>query len=142
MASITITQSSINSGNPITIKASSVDYTGKRNNRADPNPNSDLVEVQTISTENPLVIIGGINITGEVNTLSLDHVKALYKLKNLTSTHAVLTIIYGEDDELTSLTGSTDIPVVLSSFSFKLSTADTKKAYLPRLSLSFTEDVE
>lgn len=140
MALITLTHTSINSGNAVVILASSVKYTGKRNNKNDPNPNTAKADVMTVSTENPIIVLSNIYITGDADVLTFSDIKVLYKLKNTGSNRATLNIIYDEAEQLLGLDDEVEIPVVLDTFVLTLSAKDSKNAYLPSLTITFTED--
>ena len=140
MARVTIQHADINSGVAVRVKCTGVSVGGKKNNNKTPNANGDdLVYVQTQSYENLTYSISGIHYTGESGILSWADVITLYKAKNTSTNYAVLTVTYGDSTQLTGLAGTTDIKVALDTLNFPISTIDSKEAYLPVGSLTFTE---
>lgn len=139
MASLTIIDSDINSGDQTSILADSVVVSGNKNNAKQPNINSDLVEVQTNTHENITFNVTGVHITNEEGTLTWSDVLTLYKKRYSGANSSALQIVYGEDNNLTGLGETTNIKVILDNFRFTIDTKDSKNAYQPKLTLMFSE---
>jgi hypothetical protein len=140
MASVTLTHSSINSGNPVEIKCNVVSISGKRNTEKAPNANADgPVEIQTQGYENLVYNITGIRYTGAAGTLTWDDVLTLYKEGYDGTNYATLNITYGESTTLKGLEGSANIKVILETPNLSISAEDSRNAYLPMGTLKFSE---
>jgi len=123
---------------------------GKKNNNAEPNvAKNEMVEVQTQSFDNPKYTINNVYIINSDTldtTISYEQFLELLQLEydGTEDTEIILNVNYPNYDRteliaLPSLTGSTDIKVVLDTYSVSLDAGDSKDAYLPIGSLVFTE---
>jgi len=139
-AKVTITQASINSGNPITIYCDAVQVSGKRTVEAKPYANiGGPVEAQTLAFENPRYALRGIRFSPDLTTLTYEQVISLYKLKYNGTNAPVLSVTYG-NRTLKGVNGtSTNIKVILESFDYPVDARDSRDGYLPTGSLVFIE---
>jgi hypothetical protein len=139
-AQVTITQASINGGNPITIYCDAVQVSGKRVVETKPNANIDgPVEAQTLAFENPKYVLRGIRFSPDLTTLTYEQVLSLYKLKYTGSNAPTMSVTYGTRT-LKAVDGtSTNIKVILESFDYPIDARDSANGYLPTGSLVFVE---
>jgi len=141
---IRLTHTAINNGDSVRILCDKITVSGTKNIIAKPNATgTDLVEVQTQSFENPVYKIDGIHFMEWANTLSYSDVLTLYKAQYNGNNPAILTVNYGTA-ETTMLvaacdTTSTDISVILKTFSYPLDIKSSKAAYMPIGNLTFQE---
>lgn len=150
MATVTIASSAL-SPSTKTIKCQRVNIGHKRMIISDPNANNtDVVEVQAQSYENPTYNVQGIMFTGETGTLTYADCVTLTKLPFDGTNAPVLTITYNAADTAGNYTtgtavvsdsaGSTSgISVVVESFNSVFDAQDSKDAYRPSGTLSFRE---
>lgn len=139
--SVLLTNTEINSGTPVRLLCTNVTVSGTKNNVQKPNANGDAeVEVQTQSYENLKYTIQGLNVTGDSDTLVYDDIKILYKQKYNGSNNSILNVTYGNGLVLSSLTGATDIPVVLTEgFSLPFNVSAIKNAAIQVGNIAFRE---
>jgi len=139
--SVTLTNTAINSGSPVRLLCNNVLVSGTKNNVQKPNANGVAeVEVQTQSFENLKYVIQGLNITGVAGTLTFDDIKILYKQKYDGTNASVLNISYGNDISVTSLSGATDIPVVMTEgFTVPFNVKTIRNAAIQVGSITFRE---
>lgn len=101
---------------------------------------TDIAEIQTQSYNNPNYSISGIHFTGVAGSLTYAALLSMYKNKYDGSNPIYLEVQYGDSDNLVGADGTTtSIPVVVSSFTFPISTSDSRKGYMPVASLNLTE---
>lgn len=149
-AQVTLTHSSINGGSAVTVNCQQVTTAGKKNYQADPNANiTGIVEVQTVSIENPSFVMQGVvlaqaSTSTSGSTLTFPQVIQLYKQPNTPGNEITMTIRYGKD--LASATAipnsaltSTSIKVVLTDYSMPIDVSDSRGGYRPIASLTFKE---
>jgi hypothetical protein len=136
---LTITHPSINSGNPVTVRAQSIRIAGTK--KLDTLPNANLgaeVTVQVVNHENLKYMINGVHFTGEANSLTYAQLLTLYR----SATAATLFTSYGVATSLVGFDGTTtSIPVQLQSFDFPIDVSITKSGYMPIANLVFVETI-
>jgi hypothetical protein len=115
-----------------------VNVSGKKNNDSTPYTNiAGPVEAQTGAFENLLISLQGVHFTGESGTLTWAGLISMYKQPyggaSATGVQGPITlnVRYGSTVNLTGLEGSTNIKVVVDSFSFPIDTKDSRDGYLP-----------
>jgi len=139
-ATVLLTNTAINSGSPVRVLCKTAAVSGTKNTQQKPDANgSDMVEVQTQSYENFKYVLSNTYFTGATDTLTWDDVITLYKQKYSGSNYSTLHIKYGTSSVLNGLSESTDIKVVLKVPNLTLDTSDSKDAYRPKATLTFTE---
>jgi hypothetical protein len=124
----------------VTLMGAKVNYSGKKNNSAEPNANgNDIVEVQTQSYDNPRLIISNIKLH-DTTYLNIKDIYALYKSRYDGSNPIELKIAYGYDDIVfPGLLQDTSVWVILDNFNIDLDARNSDQAYMPIASLSFIE---
>ncbi len=124
----------------IIIKCNNLTISGRKNIKNDPNANGlDKVEVQTQSFNNPIYSVSGINFTGEIGTLTMSHLWQLLKLKYDGTNPILLSGTYGNGTKLIGINAELEIPVIMDSFNFNISTRDTLNGYMPSGNITFIE---
>jgi len=138
MTLITIAQATIGT---VQVLANTVVISGNRNviTKAETN-GSQLAQAQTQSFDNPKYVIQGIKITNTSGTLTYNDILKLYKEKYDGTNPIILKIVYGSGLVVPALSESTTgISVVLDDYNITYDTKDSKDAYIPEMSLTFTE---
>lgn len=140
---ITLTHSLVNSGNPVTIRCTSVTTSNKRNLTVKPNANiSAPIEVQGNAVENRRIVLNRVMFSSSVATaLTEEDLENLLSLEYDGTNAPILTISYDRGGSRTfkSMTGSTSIPVILESYNYPIDMIDSDQAFLPSGTLSFVE---
>lgn len=140
MVSVLLTNTAINSGNPVTVYCDVITISGDKNNNKTANANGEsMSEIHTQSYENPKYVMSGIHFTGTSGTLSFDDVLTLYTQRYNGSNATVLNVTYGDNVVLSGLSGSSDIDVIMDDFSLPISARDSKDGKLPIGRITFTE---
>lgn len=150
MAEVTLRNAALDSADSVKVLAQKVIVSGKANLTANPIENgNDFVEVQTQSYENTRYVMQGVRLTEAAGTITYKDILALIKLKYNGLNHTVMQLSYGNTDVVNGIypkqvvagidSVTTDIPVILESYSMPLDTSDSRDAYLPIVNLVFIE---
>ena len=130
-------------GETVKIMCSNVQISGKKNVDATPSANvSGPVEAQTLSFENNQINISGAYMVNQSGTMDYGDIMRWYKHKYIGTNKLFLKIRIKDNlENWPDMNGSTTlgIPVILKSFNIVLDTKDSNGAYLPTVSLSFSE---
>jgi len=102
------------------------------------------VEGQTLAYENLTINIQGIHYTNDAGTLTWAAMMSMYKHEYDSSGTGVngpitLNVTYGGSTQLTGLSGSADIKVLVKTFSLPLDATSSKEAYLPVGNITLVE---
>lgn len=143
---LTITHSSLTPTTKV-IQCSGIQIAGKRTVDNQPNANIDgPTEVQVLAFENQEIALRQVMFDTRAqatdSTLFTDEdLLTLIKLKYDGTNAPILNITYGIAGAKTvkSLSGSANIPVILSSYNYPVDMNDSRDGYMPTGSLSFTE---
>ena len=148
---LTLTHPLINSGLPVRVLGGRLTISGKKNVVATPNAylNGTQAEVQTESVENLKYVVNGVYFTNESGVLTYPMLLELYRRRyggsGVTGADQaiVLTATYGRPGSTSNLVSfdgtTTDIDVILESFTFIIDMKDTKDGYIPSCTITFVE---
>ena len=137
----------LSSGSPGTtyrLYGGSVSISNKRNVDSKPNANIDApVEVQTLSTENNTITVGGINWIDDSLSITYAALLNLIKMKYNGANKVFLIIYLGTNNstKFPDMNGDSTlgIPVILTGYTINMSSKETEGAYIPTINLTFVE---
>lgn len=143
MASVKLTFNSVE----YKVLCQTVQVGWKNNVTAKPKVNGGtVVEAQTHSFENPTYTLQGVQLTEESGTLTYQALLQMAKNRYDGTNKVLLTVDYGVNTTkpLVGSNGtSTNIPVVITGFSFPINASDTYSGsnsfYLPALTITLQE---
>jgi len=128
------------------VMCNTVTISGKKSVNVAPYANiAGPVEGQTLAFENLSFNIGGIHLTDGAGTLTWAVLKDLYKhiyegsAGVGTAGPAILNITYGATSAVTGLESSTDIKVLMKSFTVPIDVGATRDGYIPVGSMILVE---
>lgn len=147
MADITLTCPTINSGNPVSLRGASVNYTWKNLNKAVAIPGqfSSVVEVEQNGNENPAIVIGGyINVNNTpANTITEPLLKQFAQNQYDGTVNTAITLIVPAGDTPTYMTNYdgtvNSVRIVIDSISITYSSAGSDNAHFWNYNLKCTE---
>jgi hypothetical protein len=138
-SSLTLTHPDINGGSPVKIRCTSLVVQSQKNNEAKPRLDQmEATEVHTQSINNLAYNATSVHFIDEAGTLSYSDVLTLLKHKYDGSNPAILNVNYGGKD-LIGMDGTTNIKVILQSYSFPINMTDSRDGYMPTGNLNFIE---
>jgi len=137
---VTLTHSSINSGNAIQVYCTSVKATLNKKNNKTPNANYSQypADVQTLGRENARYTLAGCKV--DVGDLSYSILLDLVNLEHDSANPLILNVKYNAKYLTDSLSSTTDIPVTIDGpLSVDFSAIDSKNSYMPSLNIPLVE---
>ena len=144
MAYVKIIDTSLaSSGDEYRIFCSNVKLSGKRAVDVKPYANADgPVAAQTLAYENVKYIISGIDWVNTTIGLNYTRLMNMYKT-GYNGANKTLLYVYLGDNNTTPFPdmdgGTSGIPVILESFTMNMDAKESKDAYMPSLTMTFTE---
>jgi len=141
---LTITHSLINGGTPVALVSSRVTTGNKRSLNAKPNANVlGPVEVQGKAVENRRITVPGVHFDTGTTIVTAEEMEDLLQLDYDGTNAPILNVTYGKTgtETLKSMSGSTDIPVMLESYTYNIDVSDSKNGYMPLGSMIFIETI-
>lgn len=155
MATVTLTHTNINSGNPVRIICSGVNVGYSKTNANNPNANysadTPVVRVQSQSIANPIYALQNVKLNigeatvGGQTVLTEELLKDFFVLANDDSDPIILNVTYGSNQTLKSLhkyssARTANIPVTFDGkMNFNLDVNDSKDAYMPIVTITLVE---
>ncbi len=122
------------------VSAQSITASGKKNNSVQPLENGTaLARVQTQSYDNPRYTMSGV-VINLANTSSIQYsdILELYTMRYDGTNPAKLRVTYNTTSQLTDTDGTTtDIPVILESYTWPIDMGDSRDGYRPTVTLNF-----
>ncbi len=142
---VTLTHSLINGGTPVRIYCTGVNAGNKRSLNAKPNANvSGPVEVQTKAVENRKIVLQRVHFDTTQTTITAEEMENLLQLEYDSTNAPILNVTYGKAgaETLKSMSGVTDIPVILESYTYPINVQDSDQGHMPVGNMVLMETVD